>query len=43
MVAHHCAAVVRKEVIHMSCPDVNCRKGGCTTEPQAPQSGSTKR
>jgi hypothetical protein len=30
----------------MSCPDVNCRKGGCTTEPgrgrPAPDNGKKK-
>lgn len=30
----------------MSCPDVNCRKGGCTTDPDRGRpagGGSTKR
>lgn len=24
----------------MSCPNENCRKGGCSTEPQRPQTGN---
>jgi hypothetical protein len=27
----------------MSCPDVNCRKGGCTTEPQQSQTGNARK
>src|SRR5574337_1158375 len=33
----------RREVIRMSCPNENCRKGGCTTDPQPQESGHGRR
>lgn len=31
-----------EEVILMSCPDINCRRGGCSTSPKTPGGPSPK-